>query len=149
MGPMQPQGTKRRPMSEINVVPYIDVMLVLLIIFMVTAPMLVQSVPVNLPEVNSTPTEVDPDDSPLIITIDKAGSFFMERDEKTTDAMTLSETTEYVRKISAANPQTRVLIRGDDAVPYGKVVVLMGHLQGVGVSNVGLVTESPDPGAGN
>ena len=59
MEPMQPQGTKRRPMSEINVVPYIDVMLVLLIIFMVTAPMLVQSVPVDLPDVNSTPTEVD------------------------------------------------------------------------------------------
>ena len=144
METMQPQGAKRRPMSEINVVPYIDVMLVLLIIFMVTAPMLVQSVPVDLPDVNSTPTEVDPDDRPLIITIDKSGNFFIERDDKTTDAMSLSETTDYVRKISTANPQTRVLLRGDDSVPYGKVVVLMGNLQGVGVSNVGLVTESPE-----
>ena len=61
MEPLQQQMTKRRPMAEINVVPYIDVMLVLLIIFMVTAPMLVQSVPVNLPDVYSTPTEIDPD----------------------------------------------------------------------------------------
>lgn len=148
MESMQPPVAKRRPVSDINVVPYIDVMLVLLIIFMVTAPMLVQSVPVNLPEVDSSPTEVNPDDSPLIISVDQQGRFYIERDEKTTEAMSLTETTEYVRKISTVNPGTRVLIRGDEAVPYGKVVVLMGNLQGVGVTNVGLVTESPELDSG-
>ena len=72
MEPLQQQMTKRRPMAEINVVPYIDVMLVLLIIFMVTAPMLVQSVPVNLPDVDSTPTEIDPDDTTLMISVSLA-----------------------------------------------------------------------------
>lgn len=148
MESMQPPVAKRRPVSDINVVPYIDVMLVLLIIFMVTAPMLVQSVPVDLPDVDSSPTEVSPDDSPLIISVDKQGQFYIEREEKTTESMSLAEATDYVRKVSTVNPQTRVLIRGDASVPYGKVVILMGNLQGVGVTNVGLVTESPELDSG-
>tara|TARA_Y100000815_G_scaffold266096_1_gene283882 strand:- start:94 stop:504 length:411 start_codon:yes stop_codon:yes gene_type:complete len=134
-------------MSEINVVPYIDVMLVLLIIFMVTAPMLVQSVPVNLPDVDATPTEIEPDDSTIIVSVNERGIYFIERDEGQPTAMTLGEIQEYAQKIIGAVPETRLMIRGDEAVPYGKVVALMGGLQSVGINNVGLITEAPDPEA--
>jgi biopolymer transport protein TolR len=148
MEPMQAPGAKRRPMAEINVVPYIDVMLVLLIIFMVTAPMLVQSVPVNLPDVDATPTEIEPDDSTIIISVNERGIYFIERDEGQPTAMTLKEITSYSEKIKATVPETRVMIRGDENVPYGKVVALMGGLQAVGINDVGLITEAPDPEAG-
>jgi len=147
MEPLQQQMARRRPMAEINVVPYIDVMLVLLIIFMVTAPMLVQTVPVNLPDVDSTPTEIDPDDSTLMISVNSDGLYFIERDEKDPQPMTLSAVTDYAGKLMKAEPKTRFMIRGDESVPYGRVVLLMGNLQGAGISNVGLVTEAPDPEA--
>lgn len=147
MEPMQQPIPKRRPMSDINVVPYIDVMLVLLIIFMVTAPMLVQSVPVNLPEVDSTPTEIDPDDSTLIVTVNSAGLYFIERDSAQPQAMILADVVDYARKMKSTVPTTRVMIRGDQNVPYGKVVALMGGLQAVGINDLGLITEAPDPQA--
>ncbi|WP_420591756.1 protein TolR [Bacterioplanoides sp.] len=147
MEPMAPPAQKRRPMAEINVVPYIDVMLVLLIIFMVTAPMLVQSVPVNLPAVDSTPTEIEPDDSTIIISVDARGLYFIERGEEQPRAMALADVQDYARKITAQVPATKLLIRGDENVPYGKVVVLMGSLQSIGVNNIGLITEAPDPEA--
>ncbi|MCT7358666.1 MAG: protein TolR [Thalassobium sp.] len=147
MEPMAPPAAKRRPMAEINVVPYIDVMLVLLIIFMVTAPMLVQSVPVNLPDVDATPTEIEPDDSTIIVSVNERGVYFIERDEGQPTAMTLAEIQDYAQKIIGAVPETRLMIRGDEAVPYGKVVALMGSLQSVGINNVGLITEAPDPEA--
>ncbi|TVV42271.1 protein TolR [Thalassolituus sp. C2-1] len=147
MEPMAPPAAKRRPMAEINVVPYIDVMLVLLIIFMVTAPMLVQSVPVNLPDVDATPTEIEPDDSTIIVSVNERGIYFIERDEGQPTAMTLGEIQDYAQKIIGAVPETRLMIRGDEAVPYGKVVALMGGLQSVGINNVGLITEAPDPEA--
>lgn len=145
MEPMPQQTSKRRTVAEINVVPYIDVMLVLLIIFMVTAPMLVQTVPVNLPEVDATPTEIDPDDNTLIIAVNAAGLYFIEREEDDPQAMILSDVVSYAEKISTVTPDTKLMIRGDKNVPYGKVVVLMGQLQGVGITNVGLITEAPDP----
>lgn len=148
MEPMPAPGAKRRPMAEINVVPYIDVMLVLLIIFMVTAPMLVQSVQVNLPDVDATPTKIEPDDSTVIISVNERGIYFIERDEGQPTAMTLKEITEYASKIRSAVPETRVMIRGDENVPYGKVVALMGGLQAEGINDVGLITEAPDPEAG-
>ena len=147
MEPLQQQMTKRRPLAEINVVPYIDVMLVLLIIFMVTAPMLVQSVPVNLPDVDSTPTEIDPDDTTLMISVSADGLYYVERGEEEPEPMSLSGVTEYAGKLLKAQPDTRYMIRGDESVPYGKVVLLMGNLQGAGITNVGLVTETPDPEA--
>ncbi|UZK03317.1 protein TolR [Venatoribacter cucullus] len=147
MEPMSSPAPKRRPVAEINVVPYIDVMLVLLIIFMVTAPMLVQTVPVNLPDVDSKPTEIDPDDSTIIISVDARGFYFIERDEDTPSAMMLRDVLDYAGKVVAEVPQTRLMIRGDEAVPYGKVVELMGGLQAQGINNVGLITEAPDPQA--
>lgn len=147
MEPLQQQMPKRRAMAEINVVPYIDVMLVLLIIFMVTAPMLVQTVPVNLPDVDSTPTEIDPDDTTLILSVNSDGMYFVERDEEDPKPMSLRDVTDYAGKLYKADPKTRFMIRGDESVPYGKVVLLMGNLQGAGITNVGLVTEAPDPEA--
>jgi biopolymer transport protein TolR len=147
MEPLQQQMPKRRAMAEINVVPYIDVMLVLLIIFMVTAPMLVQTVPVNLPNVDSTPTEIDPDDTTLMLSVNSDGLYFVERDEEDPKPMSLREVTEYAGKLFKAEPKSRFMIRGDESVPYGKVVLLMGSLQGEGITNVGLVTEAPDPEA--
>lgn len=144
---MQPPTPKRRPVAEINVVPYIDVMLVLLIIFMVTAPMLVQTVPVNLPQVDSTPTDVNPDDSTVIISVNERGLYYIERDKANPEAMILSDVISYAHKVHDAVANTRVMIRGDQNVPYGKVVELMGGLQQVGIVNVGLITEAPDPGA--
>lgn len=147
MEPMQPQVNKRRPVAEINVVPYIDVMLVLLIIFMITAPMLVQTVPVNLPEVDATPTDINPDDSTVIISVNDRGLYYIERDKASPEAMVLADVISYTHKIYAAVPNTRVMIRGDQNVAYGRVVELMGGLQQAGIVNVGLITEAPDPGA--
>ena len=141
------RNAKRAPMAEINVTPLVDVMLVLLIIFMVTAPMLVQSVPVNLPDVDATPTEIEPDDSTIIISVNERGIYFIERDEGNPTAMILNEVVDYCEKIKNTVPETRVMIRGDDQVAYGKVVALMGGLQGAGINNVGLITEAPDPEA--
>lgn len=147
MEPMSSPAPKRRPVAEINVVPYIDVMLVLLIIFMVTAPMLVQTVPVNLPEVDARPSNVTPDDSTIIITVNERGLYFIERDEQTPTAMILADVVDYAQKIIAQVPETQLMIRGDQAVPYGRVVELMGGLQQAGILNVGLITEAPDPKA--
>lgn len=147
MEPLQQQMPKRRAMAEINVVPYIDVMLVLLIIFMVTAPMLVQTVPVNLPDVDSTPTAIDPDDTTLILSVNSDGMYFVERDEENPKPMSLRDVTDYAGKLFKADPKARFMIRGDESVPYGTVVLLMGSLQGAGINNVGLVTEAPDPEA--
>lgn len=141
----QPVQTKRRPVAEINVVPYIDVMLVLLIIFMITAPMLVQSVPVNLPQVDSQPSNIDPDENTLIITVNERGLYFLERNKETPKAMILIDVIGYAQKVKAQVPETRVMIRGDQMVAYGKVVELMGGLQDAGIYNLGLITEAPDP----
>jgi len=149
MEPMQQPVTKRRPMAEINVVPYIDVMLVLLIIFMVTAPMLVQSVPVNLPQVESAPTEVEPDDNTLIVSVTSNGEYFIEREEGNTKPMSLANVQDYISKVTAEVKTTRVMIRGDEQVPYTKVVDLLGGLQTAGLQNVGLITEAPDPEGGS
>lgn len=147
MESMQPQIPRRRPMAEINVVPYIDVMLVLLIIFMVTAPMLVQSVKVKLPEVEATPTNITPDDDVLILTVDAGGRYFVERDDNDAKPMSLAAIIDYTGKISRSVKTTQVMIRGDEQVPYGKVVALMGGLQAEGIVNVGLITEAPATGA--
>lgn len=147
MEPTIAPNAKRRPMSEINVVPYIDVMLVLLIIFMVAAPMLVQTVPVALPKVESTPSQIEPDDNTIVVTVDSQGLYYIERDNMSDVPMGLLDVQDYVGKITAEVPATRIMIRGDDAVAYGRVVVLMGSLQAIGIQNVGLITEAPDPEA--
>ncbi len=130
---------KHRFASDINVVPYIDVMLVLLVIFMVTAPLLTQGVKVDLPSANTNPLESGSEE-PLIVSIKKDGSLYVNLAEK--DAQKDIKTVQaLVVKVLKAKPATPVMVWGDESVSYGKVVSLMARLQEVGVSNVGLVTE--------
>lgn len=136
------KGTGRRPMSEINVVPYIDVMLVLLVIFMVTAPLLTQGVQVDLPKTPSKPISQSKDE-PLIVSVKADGSFYINLGEETDKALPLADIRTKVAAVIRRNPETPVLVWGDVKVPYGKVVDLMSELQAAGAPSVGLVTENP------
>lgn len=131
---------KRRPMSEINVVPYIDVMLVLLIIFMITAPLIQQGVEVELPQAQANPVE-DKDNPPLVVTVDRNGQYYLDVGESPTDPVSLQDIQVKVAAVLRNKPQTPVMVRGDQAVDYGAVVRVMTHLQGAGVPAVGLMTE--------
>jgi biopolymer transport protein TolR len=133
---------KRRPMSEINVVPYIDVMLVLLIIFMVTAPMLMQGVKVELPEASADPVE-NQDSEPLIVSVDKTGQLFLNLGSQEDQVLSLATIRDRVAKVMSRNPEKPVLVWGDRSVPYGDVVTVMVALQEAGAPSVGLVTENP------
>ena len=136
-------GGKRKPVSEINVVPYIDVMLVLLIIFMITAPLLQQGVEIDLPQASANPLPPEQRE-PLIVSVSKAGDLYLnigEHNDKPIDAELL------VNRVAAVlnnHPQTPVLVRGDKAVDYGRVTEAMVLLQSAGVDKVGLMTESLD-----
>jgi len=133
---------KRKPMSEMNVVPYIDVMLVLLIIFMVTAPMLTQGIKIDLPKVESAPVIVEQNKEPLIISVDLNGAYFMEMSSLSKEPLSLETLLEKVGNLLAVNPSLSVLIRGDKNVEYGVVVELMSVLQAAGAQGVGLITEN-------
>lgn len=140
---MNGRRVRKRPMAEINVVPYIDVMLVLLIIFMITAPMLTQGVKVDLPTAQSAPLDNKEDDETLIVSIDSAGLYFIERGQDKPESIEPNAIREYVSKVLNQSPGTQVLVRGDRAINYGVVIELMTVLQGAGAGSVGLVTESP------
>ena len=133
---------KRRAVAEINVVPYIDVMLVLLIIFMVTAPMLMQGVQVDLPDAPAEPVE-NQDSETLIVSVDKVGRLYINlgRDDK--QALELATIKQRVSAVLRRDPDKPVLVWGDAAVPYGRVVEVMTAMQASGASSVGLVTEEP------
>jgi biopolymer transport protein TolR len=133
---------RRKPMSEINVVPYIDVMLVLLIIFMITAPMLMQGVEVELPEAPSDPID-NQDDEPLIVSVKADGSYYISLGGEPDKAQELTVIKDQVGKILKQKPKTPILVWGDKAVSYGIVVTLMSELQDAGAKSVGLVTENP------
>ena len=135
--------SKRKPMSDINVVPYIDVMLVLLIIFMVTAPMLTQGIKVELPLLESDPVTNSAQEEPVIVTIDVNGAFYMEMSESKSRPLEIQEIIKRVSAVRAQSPSVSVLIRGDRHVEYGAVVNLMSALQASGVVGVGLITEDP------
>lgn len=133
------QSKKHRFAAEINVVPYIDVMLVLLVIFMVTAPLLTQGVKVELPQANTNPIESNQEE-PLIVSIKADGSLYVNLSNK--DAKkSIEEIQRAISKVVKAKPSTPVMVWGDAAVPYGKVVAVMAKLQEAGVQHVGLVTE--------
>ncbi|HIZ49522.1 MAG TPA: protein TolR [Candidatus Pseudomonas excrementavium] len=148
---MQPRGRrqKRKPVAEMNVVPYIDVMLVLLVIFMVTAPMLNQGVKVDLPQVASEILPSDSNQQVLTLSVLADGNYYwnlgetVDTENQTDSAVSLEEMTEGVTKIMNARPDTLVYIRGDRDVNYGVVVTAMASLQQAGVPNVGLITEAP------
>jgi biopolymer transport protein TolR len=128
-------------MSDINVVPYIDVMLVLLIIFMVTAPMLTQGIKVDLPKVEASDIEIQANQEPLIVSVDSNGAYFMEMSSLSGKAMELPDLVEATAKLLSGNQALSILIRGDKNVPYGKIVELMSQLQQAGAQGVGLITE--------
>ena len=139
---MSQRRQRRKPMSEINVVPYIDVMLVLLIIFMVTAPMLMQGVEVELPQAPAEPVGQQ-DDEPLIVSVKSDGSYYLNLGAEQDKPLALDALQSQVAKILRRQPATTVLVWGDRNVPYGEVVTLMTALQQAGAKGVGLVTESP------
>lgn len=148
---MQHRGRrpKRKPVAEMNVVPYIDVMLVLLVIFMVTAPMLNQGVKVDLPQVSSEILPSDSNQQVLTLSVLADGTYYwnlgdtVDTESQTDAAVSLEEMTDGVTKIMRARPDTLVYIRGDREVNYGVVVTAMASLQEAGVPNVGLITEAP------
>ena len=129
-------------MSEINVVPYIDVMLVLLIIFMVTAPMLMQGVKVDLPEATADPVDKQ-DSEPVIVSVDSGGQLFLNLGSNEEQVLSLATIKDRVAAIIRRSPDKPVLIWGDKTVPYGQVVTVMVALQEAGAPSVGLVTENP------
>ncbi|GHE19577.1 protein TolR [Halomonas urumqiensis] len=136
------RGGARKPMAEINVVPFIDVMLVLLVIFMITAPMLTQGVQVDLPQVSSEPMDSTDNDEPVIVSVDRDGQYFISLGDEET-AVSLDEVADRVIILLERRPGTPVMVRGDRNVSYGQVVNLMSTLQIAGVSNVGLISEPP------
>lgn len=133
---------RRRMLAEINVVPYIDVMLVLLVIFMVTAPMLMQGVEVELPKADAAPVE-DQDAEPLIVSIDSQGQLFLNLGANEKQVLELATVRQRVAAVLRRTPDKPVLVWGDQKVAYGDVVVVMTALQEAGAPSVGLVTESP------
>ena len=141
------QGTRnRRLMGEINVVPYIDVMLVLLIIFMITAPLLSQGIKVDLPKADAAPLDADflREHQPLVLTVDAAGHFFLNigsNKETPIDARTVIARAAAVMR---RDPQAPVLVRADENVPYGRVVSAMVLLQKAGAEKVGFLTDPPE-----
>lgn len=130
--------------SDINVVPYIDVMLVLLVIFMVTAPMITSGIKVDLPQANSTPIESK--DAPAIVSLDKDGQYFLQyKDQKADQPLALQELTailsEAQQTAQTENKELNVVIEGEKTRSYGEVMSLMNSLQEAGLTQVGLLTE--------
>ncbi len=133
---------KRKVMSEINVVPYIDVMLVLLVIFMITAPLLSQGVNVELPQAAAKPLPA-PDKEPVVISIDGIGNYFVNYGDSQDKPIPLATLVNRVAALRRYQPKIPIYVKGDRKVDYGRVVELMALLQGSGVEGVGLVTTPP------
>ena len=132
---------KRKLVAEINVIPYVDVTFVLLVVFMVTAPLLMQGVQVKLPSVDSTPIK-SADNDPFIVSIKNDGTYWIDQKGENQNKE-LAEVKQTVRKILSQNPSKQVLVWGDESVNYGSVVALMSELQSVGAKSVGLITDPP------
>ncbi|WP_281646822.1 protein TolR [Parendozoicomonas sp. Alg238-R29] len=132
---------RRKPMSEINMVPFIDIMMVMLVAFMVSSPMFTQGVQVDLPKTDSKPVEIPKGEEPLIVSIKPDGSYYLSLESTGDKPLSLDVLTDRVSKIKKARPSTLVLVKGDKAASYGAVVEAMAVLQKAGVSDVGLITE--------
>lgn len=138
-----PSRRKRRPVAEINVVPYIDVMLVLLIIFMVTAPLLSQGVEVDLPQADAEALDED-SHQPLVASVDAEGRYYLNIGDSSEEPMSAVDLATLVAAHLQLEPDTPVIVRGDGAVPYNDVIQLMVLLQRAGAESVGLMTRTPD-----
>ncbi|MFC1797560.1 protein TolR [Pseudomonadota bacterium] len=139
---------RRRPMSEINVVPYIDVMLVLLVIFMITAPLLNLGVEVELPKADAEPLDTEQNDEPLVVTVLQNGDLYLNAGgdlDGTSSGLIDPETlVATVSAIVRRNPEIQVLVGGDERVDYGAVYNAMVLLQKAGVTKVGLMSDPLD-----
>ena len=133
---------KKKLKAEINVVPLIDVMLVLLIVFMIAAPMMNQGIKVELPKAAADPVE-SKEDEPITVSIKKDGSYYIEVGGDPEKPRPLAEIKDMVSKVLRQSPKTLILVQGDHSVDYGVVVSLMSELQSAGAPSVGLVTEPP------
>lgn len=137
-----PPRQKKRPIADINVVPYIDVMLVLLVIFMITAPLLTTGVSVDLPQAEAESVTKDAKE-PVIVTVNKEGDYYLNIGENPDQPISNDAMVILVAAVLRHKPGTPVLIRGDGRVSYSKVVIAMALLQKAGAPTIGLVTESP------
>lgn len=136
------QRVRRRKVAEINVVPYIDVMLVLLIIFMVTAPLITQGVKVDLPQAEAEALDKDTK-PPLVASVDAQGRYYITLGANDKEPLSAEEVATLVKAHLEVNPDTPVVVNGDGAVSYNAVIQLMVLLQTVaGVPSVGLMTDS-------
>jgi biopolymer transport protein TolR len=134
---------RKRRMSEINVVPYIDVMLVLLVIFMVTAPLLTEGVQVELPQTFAK-TMTKEQEEPVVVSVDAKGQYYINIGDDTDKPQDVETIVTRVAAIMRHQPGQGIYVKGDKAVDYGAVVRIMALLQGTGVGKIGLVTETPD-----
>jgi biopolymer transport protein TolR len=140
---MRKQRRIRKPMSEINVLPYIDVMLVLLVIFMITAPLLTQGVKVDLPQADAEPVPPELDD-PVVVSVNAKGEFFIDVGEGKDSPVDEETLMTRVAAVLKYRPKTPIMVRGDRNVDYGRVVEAMVLVQAAGAPNMGLITESPE-----
>ncbi len=131
---------RAHPIADINVTPMVDVMLVLLVIFMVTAPLLTVGVPVDLPKTKAEAIQ-DPEE-PIVVSINAAGKIFLQEAELTIDALLPRMTA-----VSHANPEVKVFIRADKGVNYGTVLTIMGELTSAGFTHLALISDSADKSA--
>ncbi len=142
---MSRNRAKRRLMGEINVVPYIDVMLVLLIIFMITAPLLTPGVVVDLPQAAAKPLDdLEQGREPVIVTVDAAGAFYIDIGDEPNAPVTAQKLKTLVAAVLRNDPQRKILLRGDKQASYGQVMQAMVLLQDAGLPALNLVTESPE-----
>ncbi|MCA8908658.1 MAG: protein TolR [Rhodospirillaceae bacterium] len=145
-GPISSSGGRSRrrrgrsqPMSDINVTPFVDVMLVLLIVFMVTAPLLTVGVPVDLPQTNA-PNVSEPEE-PLVVTVTREGQVYVQE-----TPVDLDNLVAMLVAITDANPEARIYVRGDRQLAYGRVLEVMGAINTAGFTRVALVAELPTEG---
>ena len=131
-------GRARRyqPMAEINVTPFVDVMLVLLIVFMITAPLLTVGVPVDLPKTRAA--ALSDADEPLVVTINAKGAIFLQEHETPIENLVPR-----LVAVTGANPDIKIFVRGDKAIPYGSVMEVMGAISAAGFKKVSLMAELP------
>ena len=122
------------PMSEINVTPFVDVMLVLLIVFMVTAPLLTVGVPVELPK--SQASAINEESEPLVVTVNREGAIYIQEQEVAFENLVTR-----LNAITDAKPDTRIFVRGDREIAYGRIMQVMGRLNGAGFERVALITD--------
>lgn len=134
---------RKRRMSEINVVPYIDVMLVLLVIFMVTAPLLTEGVQVELPQTFAKTMAKDQEE-PVVVSVDAEGKYYINIGDNTDKALSVESLITRVAAVMRHRPGQGIYIKGDKSVNYGAVVSIMAQLQKAGVARVGLITATPE-----